>query len=188
MGHTMRTTIIRAVAALSLAAAALTAPTAASAYTDPAVIAVTPSVATPGGVATFTTDRAPYLGDEEIVISVTGGAAKGITLASVATETNDSLRSQAVNGALATPVRFPTDARGVYYFTFTGVRSGVVLHSSVTITPAGSSSAPAKGGLAVTGFDGGSTAGLWIAGGTLVVGGGALAVGSLVRRRRNQGS
>lgn len=188
MGHTMKTTIIRAVAALSLAAAALMAPTAANAYTDPAVIAVTPSVATPGGVATFTTDRAPYLGDEEIIVSVTGGAAKSITLASVATETNDSLRSKAVNGYLKTPVRFPSNAKGVYYFTFTGATSGVVLHSSVTVTPAGSSTSPAKGGLAVTGFDGGSTAGLWIAGGALVIGGGALAVGTVIRRRRNAAS
>ena len=185
MGHTMKTKIVRAVVALSLAAAALMAPTAANAYTDPAVISVSPSVAAPGGVATFTTDRAAYQGDEEIIVSVTGGAAKSITLASVATETNDSLRSRAVNGYLKTPVRFPGNAKGVYYFTFTGATSGLVLHSSVTVTPAGSSTSPAKGGLAVTGFDADNTAGLWIAGGALVLAGGAVAVGTVVRRRRS---
>lgn len=185
MGHIMKTTIIRAVTALALAAAALMAPTAANAYTDPAAVSVTPSNATPGGVATFTTDRAAYQGDEEIVISVTGGAAKSITLASVATETNDSLRSKAVNGYLKTPVRFPSNAKGVYYFTFTGAKSGVVLHASVTINQPGSSTSPAKGGLAVTGFDAGSTAGLWVAGGALLVAGGAVAVGAVVRRRRS---
>jgi hypothetical protein len=50
------------------------APTAANAYTDPAVISVSPSVAAPGGVATFTTDRAAYQGDEEIIVSVTGAS------------------------------------------------------------------------------------------------------------------
>lgn len=184
MGHTMKTKIIRAVAALSLAAAALMAPTAANAYTDPAAITVTPSVAAPGGVATFTTDRAAYQGNEDIVISVTGGAANSITLASVATETNKSLRSKAVNGYLKTPVRFPSNAKGVYNFTFTGATSGVVLHASVTVTQAGSSTSPAKGGLAVTGFDAGSTAGLWVAGGALAVAGGAVAIGAAVRRRR----
>ena len=48
----MKTTIIRAVVALSLAAAALMAPTAANAYTDPAVITVSPSVLTVGDTAT----------------------------------------------------------------------------------------------------------------------------------------
>ncbi len=185
MGHTMKTTIIRAVAALSLAAAALMAPAAANAYTDPAVISVTPSVAAPGGVAAFATDRAPFQGNEDIVISVTGGAANSITLASVATETNNSLRSKAVNGYLKTSVRFPSNAKGVYNFTFTGATSGVVLHSSVTVTQPGSLTSPAKGGLAVTGFDAGSTTGLWLAGGALVVAGGAVAVGAVVRRRRS---
>lgn len=188
MGHTMKTTIIRAVAALSLAAAALMAPTAANAYTDPAVIAVTPSVAAPGGVATFTTDRAPFQGDEDIVISVTGGAANSITLASVATETNNSLRSKAVDGYLKTTVRFPSNAKGVYNFTFTGATSGVVLHSSVTVNQPGSITSPAKGGLAVTGFDAGSTTGLWVVGGSLVIGGGAVALGAVARRRRNASS
>ncbi len=185
MGHTMKTTIIRAVAALSLAAAALTAPTAANAYTDPAVVRVTPSVATPGGVATFTTDLAPYQGDEEILISVTGGAAKSITLASVATETNDSLRTRAVGGHLKTPVRFPSNAKGTYYFTFTGAASGVVLHATVTVSSSGTSTSPAKGGLAVTGFDADSTTGLWVAGGALVLAGGAVAIGAVARRRRS---
>lgn len=181
----MKTTIIRAVVALSFAAAALMAPTAANAYTDPAVVSVTPSVATPGGVATFTTEAAPFTGDEIVIISATGGAAKSITLASVAIETNDSLRSKAVNGYLKAPVRLPSNAKGTYYFTFTGAESGVVLHSTITVTSAGTNTSPAKGGLAVTGFDADNTAGLWIAGGALVLGGGAVAIGTVVRRRRS---
>jgi hypothetical protein len=183
MGYTMKTTIIRAVAALALAATAVMAPMAADAYTDPAVVTVTPSVATAGDVATFTTDRPVYQGDEDVVISVTGGAAKSITLASVVTETNDSLRSKAVDGNLKTPVRFPRNAKGVYYFTFTGTKSGIVLHASVTIAEPGSPASPAEGGLAVTGFDAGTTIGLWAAGGALVVAGGAVAVGAAIRRR-----
>lgn len=182
MGHTMKTTIIRAVAALSLAAAVLMAPTAANAYTDPAAVTISPSVATAGGVSTFTTAQSVFRGNEDVVISVTGAAANSITLASVATETNNSLRSKAVNGALNTPVRFPSTAKGTYSFTFTGAQSGVVLHASVTI--AGSPSTPAKGGLAVTGFDASSTIGLWLAGGALLAGGAAVGIGSVVRRRR----
>lgn len=184
MGHTMKTTIIRAVAALSLAAAALMAPTAANAYTDPAVVTVSPSVATPGGVVTFTTGRAAFQGSEDIAISATGTAAKGLALASVTTETNDTLRSQAINGNLNAQVRFPTTAKGVYSFTFTGTQSGVVLHASVTVNAAGAPSAPARGGLAVTGFDAGSTTGLWLTGAALLAGGAAVGIGTVVRRRR----
>ncbi|WP_150953086.1 hypothetical protein [Microbacterium testaceum] len=181
MGHTMKTRIIQAVAALSLAAAALWAPTAANAYTDPAVVTATPAVVAPGGSTTFTTNTAPYQGDEDVLISVTGVNANGVTLASVV-QTNTSLRSKAVNGKLDVPVKLPANASGTYYLTFTGARSGVVLHSSITVQ--GSASTPAKGGLAITGFDAGSTAGLWIAGGGLVVAGGAVTVGALMRRRR----
>lgn len=184
MGHTMKTTIIRAVAALSLAAAAVLAPTAANAYTDPAVISVTPPVVAPGGSATFTTDREGFDGDEDVAISITGVAAKGVALASIATETNDSLRTKAVDGKIHAQVRFPANATGVYSFTFTGTRSGVVLHSSVTVTPVGAPSAPAQGGLAVTGFDVGSTTGLWLTGAALLVGGSAVGIGTVIRRRR----
>lgn len=184
MGHTMKTTIIRAVAALSLAAAALLTPTAANAYTDPSAVSVTPSTVAPNGTATFTTDRPIFDGDEDVAISVTGVAAKGITLASIASETNDSLRTKAVGGNLRTPVHFPANAKGVYTLTFTGARSGIVLHSSVTITPVGAPSAPAQGGLAVTGFDAGSTTGLWLTGAAFLVGGSAVGIGAVVRRRR----
>ncbi|OZD31244.1 hypothetical protein CH252_39915 [Rhodococcus sp. 06-1477-1B] len=184
MGHIMKTTIIRAIATLSLAAAALMAPTAANAYTDPAAVIATPPVVAPGGASTFTTTTAPYQGNEVILISVTGANANGVTLGSVAVQTNTSLRSTAVNGALLVPVKLPANATGTYYFTFTGATSGLVLHSSITVTTVGSSSNPAQGGLAITGFDAGSTTGLWIAGGGLVVAGGAVAIGAVVRRRR----
>lgn len=180
----MKTTIIRAVAALSLAAAALMAPTAANAYTDPAVITVSPSVLTVGDTATFTTSGAPFEGDEQILISITGAAANSVTLASVATETNNSLRTQAVAGALRTRITFPAPTKGVYSLTFTGAKSGVVLHSSVTVNPVGAPTAPAKGGLAVTGFDAGSTTGLWLTGAALLVGGAAVGIGTVARRRR----
>lgn len=192
MGHTMKTTIIRAVAALSIAAAALMAPTAANAYTDPVVVSVTPSVVVAGDTATFTTSAATLDGDEDVLISVTGIAANGITLASVATETNTSLRSRAVDGYLKAQVHFPANAKGLYSFTFTGARSGIVLHASVPVSDpragAGAPTAPAKSGLAVTGFDAGATAGLWLTGGALVAAGAAVGIGTIVRRRRSSGA
>ncbi|PTT22303.1 hypothetical protein DBR36_02255 [Microbacterium sp. HMWF026] len=183
MGHTMKTTILRAIAALSIAAAAVLAPTAANAstYPDPVVVVATPPVIPAGGQTVFTTNRPALQGDEDVVISVTGANANGIALASVV-QTNTSLRSKAVNGSLRVPVTFPQNASGRYDFTFTGARSGTVLRGSVTVT--GSPSSPAKGGLAVTGFDAGNTTGIWLADAGLVVAGTAVAVGATVRRRR----
>ncbi|WP_295782712.1 hypothetical protein [uncultured Microbacterium sp.] len=177
----MKTTILRAIAALSLAAAAVMAPTAANAYVDPAVVIATPPVIPAGGQTVFTTNRPALQGDEDVLISVSGVNANGIALASVV-QTNTTLRSKAINGSLRVPVTVPQNASGRYDFTFTGARSGTVLHGSVTVT--GTPSSPAKGGLAVTGFDAGATTGVWIAGAGLVVAGGAVVVGAAIRRRR----
>lgn len=186
MGHTMKTTIIRAVAALSLAAAALMAPTAANAYTDAGAIVANPATLPAGDVTTFTTPGTPFVGDEDVLISVTGINASGITLASAKVETNTSLRGKSSNGSLRVPVKMPANGKGSYDFTFTGASSGHVLHATVTLTTAdsGSASNPSKGGLAVTGVDGGAATGLWIGGGALVLAGGAVAIGASVRRRR----
>ncbi|MFJ4037375.1 hypothetical protein ACIPVB_04775 [Microbacterium sp. NPDC090007] len=177
----MKTTILRAIVAVSIAAAAVMAPTAANAYVDPVTVIATPSVIPAGGQTTFTTSRPALQGDEDILISITGTNANGVTLASVV-QTNTSLRSKAVNGDLRVPVTFPQNARGRYDVTFTGARSGTVLRGSVTVT--GSPSSPAKGGLAVTGFDASTSTGIWLAGTGLVVAGGAVVAGAAVRRRR----
>ncbi|MDQ1123301.1 hypothetical protein [Microbacterium trichothecenolyticum] len=180
----MKTTMIRAVAALSLAAAALMAPTAANAYTDPAPVSVSPSTATPGGTVIFTTTQAPFQGSEQIAISINGANANSVTLGSVAAQTNNSLSTAADNGKLNVKIKLPSNASGTYYLTFTGQTSKTVLHASLVVSPANSASNPAKGGLAVTGFDAGRTTGLWVAGGALVAAGGAVAIGTIVRRRR----
>lgn len=187
MGHIMKTTIIRAVAALSLAAAALMAPTAANAYTDPAAVSVSPSTVVPGGSATFTTSTAPFQTDEQVAISITGANASAVTLGSVAVQTNNSLSTTAAFGKLNVAIKLPSNATGTYYLTFTGLSSKVVLHSSVVVT-APTSGNTSKGGLAVTGFDANSTAGFWVAGAALVAAGGAVAVGAAVRRRRQAAS
>jgi len=185
MGHTMKNTFLRAVAAMSLAAAAMMAPTAAQAYTDSPTAVVTPSVVAPGGVATFSSATGTFADDEPIAISATGAGADGLTRASVATQTNTSLSTTATSaGALATKLKVPTNARGTYTFTFTGTRSGTVLRSTLTIAGTAGTSTPAKGGLAVTGFDADNTLGLWLAGAGLVVAGGAVGVGAALRRRR----
>ncbi len=184
MGHTMKTTILRAVVALSIAAAAVMAPTAANAYPDQTVAVASPSVVGPGGKTTFTSSRPVFQNDEDVLISITGINANGITLASVAPQTNTSLRSKAVSGSLRVPLTFPQNASGRYDVTFTGARSGVVLRGSVTVS--GAPSSPAKGGLAVTGFDAASTTGIWLAGAGLVVAGSAVVAGAAVRRRRRR--
>lgn len=182
----MKSSILRAAAALSLAAAAFLAPTAANAYTDPFVVVATPSTFAAGNVSVFTTDEAPFQGDEEIAISVTGENANGVTLGVVKAvrETSTSLRTRGVAGKLNVPLRFPSTASGRYDLTFTGLTSGVVAHASVFVT---APTSPSTGGLAVTGSDPGSTVGLWVAGGALVATGTVLGVGAAARRRRHSG-
>ncbi len=181
----MKNTILRAAAALSLAAAALMAPTAANAYVDPAVVIATPDTITAGSVSTFTTDLAPFEASEEIVISITGENASGAALAMVKTaiETNATLRTHAVQGKLNVPITFPSNGVGTYDLTFTGVTSNVVLHSRITVLAPGSTT-PSKAGLAVTGIDSDDTVGLWIGGAALVVAGAAVVIGAAARRRR----
>ncbi|KTR93846.1 hypothetical protein NS220_11130 [Microbacterium testaceum] len=184
----MKITILRAAAAISLAAAALLAPTAANAYVDPSVAVATPSSIAPGQSSTFTTNGAPFTGDEEVLISITGENASGVTLGMVKAivQTNTTLRAHAKAGALAVPITFPANASGTYALTFTGATSGTVVRSQVTVSSASASPStpPSTGGLAKTGIDGGATTGLWIAGGALVVAGAAVGAGAVLRRRQ----
>ena len=182
----MKNSILRAAAALSLVAVALMAPTAAHAYPDPAVVIATPATIAPNNTSTFTTDRAPFNASEDIRITITGENANGARLAFIKTaiETNTMLTTRAVQGKLNVPTLSPQNASGKYDLTFTGVTSGVVLRTRITVTPSGTTTTPSKAGLAVTGFNSDSAAGLWIAGGALVVAGAAVGVGAAVRRRR----
>ncbi len=185
----MKNTILRAAAAISLAAAAVMAPTVANAYVDPSAAIATPSTITPGQASTFTTNGAPFTGDEEVLISITGENASGATLGMVkaAVETNTTLRTHAKAGALAVPITFPSNASGTYTLTFTGATSGTVIRAQVTVSSASAtpSTPPSTGGLAKTGIDSGSMTGLWIAGGALVVAGTAVGTGAVLRRRRH---
>lgn len=186
----MKITILRAAAAISLAAAALMAPTAASAYVDPAAVVATPSTITPGQSSTFTTTGAPFSGDEDVLISITGENASGATLGMVkaAVETNTTLRTRAKAGALAVPIAFPANAVGTYDLTFTGQTSGKVVHAQVLVSSGSSAptTPPSPNGLAKTGIDDGATAGLWVAGGALILAGAAVGVGAAARRRRRR--
>jgi len=184
----MKITILRAAAAISLAAAALLAPTAANAYVDPSAVVVTPSTIAPGQSATFTTNGAPFTGDEDVVISVTGENASGATLGMVkaGVETNTALRTRAKAGKLAVPIAFPANAVGTYDLTFTGQTSGKVVRAQVFVSSASSAptTPPSPNGLAKTGIDDGVTAALWVAGGALILAGAAVGVGAAARRRR----
>lgn len=185
----MKNTLLRAAAAVSLAAAVLLAPTAANAYVDPSSIVATPSTIAPGESSTFTTPGNPYTANEDVLISITGEAATGATLGMVKTavETNSSLRTTAdAAGKLNVRIAFPSNGIGTYNLTFTGATSGKVLHSQVLVVKASPAptTPPASAGLAKTGIDGGATAGLWIAGGALVATGAAVGIGAVLRRRR----
>ena len=109
----MKNTILRAAAAVSLAAAVLLAPTAANAYVDPSAITATPSTIAPGESSTFTTPGTPFTGNEDVLISITGESASGATLGMVKTavETNSNLHTSANAGKLNVRITFPSNAR-----------------------------------------------------------------------------
>lgn len=187
MGATMKNKFVRLTAALAIAAgAALAVPTAANAYPDPPTAEVS-GLVVPGGVVTLTSPADYFVGNEAVGITITGESANGITLGmlKMAIETNSSLRAQAVDGDLSVNLRFPTSAAGTYDVTFVGLESGRTLTGTVTTAAAGGGSNAGGSGLPATGLDSGSLLGLWVGGGALVLAGGAIAVGTTVRRHRN---
>ncbi len=194
MGATMTNKLVRASAALALAAGlALAVPTAANAYTDP-VVAETTGSAGPNGTLGVSIPAGTMAANEAVGLSVTGESALGITTAIVKTavETNSSLRTQAdASGAVAVNLKFPATASGAYSITLVGLESGRSVSlvagdatGAGTGTGTGGSGSNASG-LPATGLDSGSLLGLWVGGGALVLAGGAIAVGTTVRRARN---
>lgn len=196
MGATMNNKLVRASAVLALAAGmALAVPTAANAeYPDPAV-AETSGGTGPGETLGLTLPAGTMAPGETVGLTITGESALSITTAIVKTavETNSSLRTQAdASGSVAVNLKFPDTAAGAYSITLVGLESG----RSVSVVAGDSASAGGStggstgtggsnaGGLPATGLDSGSLLGLWVGGGALVLAGGAIAVGTTVRRSR----
>jgi len=188
----MKSSFVRFAAAAALATGvALAVPSAALAYTDP-VVAETTGSAGPNSTLGISVPAGTMTPNEPVGLSVTGESALGITTAIVKTaiETNSSLRTQAdAAGSVNVALKFPATASGAYSITLVGEVSGtaVTVAAGTPAGGAGGGTAPGSnaGGLPATGMDSGSLLGLWVGGGALVLAGGAIAVGTTVRRGRN---
>lgn len=197
MGATMNNKTVRVAAALALAAgAAFAVPSAAYAdadtgYTDPGNDSAGIGE---DNAATFGFEAGAFTPGGDVAGSVTGENASEVTAAIVkaAIETNSSLRfTAAADGSLNARLVFPENASGTYTLTFTDVATGrsYVRSASVAADGAaggtGGSGTGGSTGLPATGLDSGSLLGLWVGGGALVLAGGAIAVGTTVRRARH---
>lgn len=181
MKHKIRNTV--AVAALA-AAATLAAPAAANAtiYPPSNACSVVPRVVAPGATVTFSCTDGTFEPGAFVSVTIEGNTAVDFGFVKMAV-TSTGTATATDSGALEeSSITFPTDASGVYNITATssGSAGGTASVTVSTDSTAGGS----DGGLATTGLDSSSLLGLWVGGGALVLAGGAIAVGTAVRRNR----
>ncbi|PKI90844.1 hypothetical protein CW368_09275 [Actinomycetales bacterium SN12] len=191
----MKHTITKAAAVAALAAGALFAvPAAASAvegYTPPARGQVSDSTLAPGEAFTFSVTDAAFVPGETVSISVSGENASAATLGfvkfAVETKALGTTTANADGGVSGVRITLPANASGSYTILATSPSNPVGVSATVAVAAAGSGAAGGNNDpLATTGADSAAMLGLWVGGGALVLAGGAVAVGSAVRRNRNQ--
>jgi hypothetical protein len=185
----MKTSLIKAAAAVTIAATAVFAPVAANAaagagsYTTPTTIITNNIIVinfAPGSFASF----------ENVNIYLTGVNADDATLATVKAATNTTpqlvgtVTADADGGATAR-IQLPAGAAGNYTILGTSPSNPAGISATVTLAAAGGGTG-GTGGLPATGMDSGSLLGLWVGGGALVLAGGAVAAGAAVHRQRKQ--
>jgi len=175
--------IARIAAVATLVSGAVLAPAAAHAsaiYPPSNACSANPSTITAGSTVDFSCDAATFAPDEAVTITVTGenGANTSFAFVRFAVTTGSTVRTSTSTGALdPVTITLPSDARGVYNI------------EAISATSAGgtaSASISAEGsGLPTTGGDSTALIGLLIGGGALVAAGAAVAITSVVRRRRD---
>jgi hypothetical protein len=182
----MKTSLIKAAAAVTIAATAVFAPIAANAagrYTAPTTTITNNIIIinfAPGSFASF----------ENVNIYLTGVNADDATLATVKAATNTtpqlvgSVTADADGGATAR-IQLPAGAGGNYTILGTSLSNPAGVSATVTLAAVGGGTG-GTGGLPATGMDSGSLLGLWVGGGALVLAGGAVAAGAAVHRQRKQ--
>lgn len=179
MTHSLRTAIA---AATLVAAGVFLAPAAAQAssiYPPTGSCTTSPTTMTPGGTITFSCSADTFSANETVAITVTGenGSAATIGMLRFAISTASGSATSSDDGSLpGVKITLPSNASGTYNI------------AAVSPTSAGGTApttiAGADGGLPATGITGGSTMGVWIGGGALVLAGAALAVAATLRRTR----
>ena len=168
----------------AIATAALMVPTAAYAvgYVPEGNVSVSQSTVAPGGSATVTIAAGSFTPSESVAFTLEGENAAGATLAVVSpTVVNTKAFTKAADaqGGVAVTVTLPSDASGTYTLTGTGSTSGSIATATITV------SSVTGGGVDVldnTSADNALWA--WVAGGALVLVGGAAATTVAVNRKR----
>lgn len=179
MKRMVRTAVVVATIAAASALALPSAAQAASIYPPSGSCTASPTTVAPGGTVTFACIAETFSSDESVTITVTGenGAAAQIGMLKFAITTASGLSTSGADGSLAgVAITLPSDATGTYNIAAVSPTSA---GGTAAVTVSGGT-----GGLPSTGLDSASMAGLWIAGGALVLTGGALAVTAAVRRSR----
>jgi hypothetical protein len=174
--------IKKVIAGAALAILAVFAvPAAAQAYVPVPPAGVTVA---PGGTVTV-----PFTGfapSEGVSFTLTGESAASATLASLvaAVETSAAVtKTASASGAVSVTVTLPSNASGSYTLSGTGLTSGAVAQSFITVVSSGSGGSGSGGGLPNTGaMD--PTLGIWLGGGLLALGAAFVVVLTTVRRQK----
>ena len=181
MKHRIRATVVIATIAAASALALPLPAQASSIYPPSGSCTVSPTTVAAGGTVGFQCAPATFSGNESVTITVTGengGAAEIGMVAFAITTASGSATSEADGSLDEVSITLPADATGTYNIAAISPTSA---GGTAAVTVSGGS-----GGLPITGLDGASLMGLWIAGGALVVTGGVLAVAAASRRSRGR--
>ncbi|PZF59444.1 sortase [Curtobacterium sp. MCBD17_034] len=178
----------KTIAALVLAGAAvMAAPMAANAegYVPASNVSVSGSVVA-GGTTIINFAPGSFADSENVTISVTGAGA--VTIGALPTQTVTAVRQASATGSLNAPITLPRGASGTYEVTATGVTSGNIATTALTVVPAaatgtGATVTATSTGLAFTGSTV-PTLLVWSAGGAVVLGGALVGVTAATRRQR----
>ncbi|PZE27893.1 MULTISPECIES: sortase [unclassified Curtobacterium] len=180
----------KTIAALVLAGAAvMAAPMAANAegYVPASNVSVSGSVVA-GGTTIINFAPGSFADSENVTISVTGAGA--VTIGALPTQTVTAVRQASATGSLNAPITLPRGASGTYEVTATGVTSGNIATTALTVVPAAATGTGATVTATSTGtglaFTGSTVPTLlvWSAGGAVVLGGALVGVTAATRRQR----
>ncbi|WOF22269.1 hypothetical protein N8K70_12865 [Microbacterium betulae] len=175
------------IAAFAVAAAlTFAAPLAANAYTPSGPDGGSTDV-TPGEPTTIGFDG--FSPNEDVTFALTGENASGATLATIVRaqiETTSTTKQADAEGSTTVTVTLPSDAFGTYSLTATGETSGAAASTTLDTGVSAPEDDSDGDSLSPTGTDM-SSIGLWVGGGALVLGGGAVIAAVALRRQRHDG-
>ena len=174
-----RTMGLAVVALLAASAVALPNPARADGdYVTSGACAATPAAITPGATVTFSCSDGTFSPFQSVLVIVEGATDAGIGFLAFAAPTTGTTISTAA-GAISVPITFPSGATGRYDIAAASATSaGGSTVSVSSATDAVDATPPSRGS--------GWLLGAWLGGGLLVLTGGAIAVGTSVRRNRRE--